>query len=79
MNFTVILQLIQTLAPILLKLAESANSGEVQHMQSVLYYNEKTKEKVIAFQKAHGLTEDGIVGDETWSKVEELTGRNNAR
>ncbi len=72
MNLTVILQLIQAVAPILMKLAESANNGDFKQMQMMVFYNEQTKAKVAAFQKQHGLLEDGIVGDKTWSKVEEL-------
>jgi murein L,D-transpeptidase YcbB/YkuD len=40
--------------------------------QSVLAYNQETEDRVKAFQATHGLVMDGIVGDKTWSKVEEL-------
>ena len=32
-------------------------------------FGPKTKQAVIAFQKAHGLTCDGIIGPKTWSKL----------
>jgi peptidoglycan hydrolase-like protein with peptidoglycan-binding domain len=38
----------------------------------VLAYTTATEERVKAFQAAHGLTVDGVVGDQTWSKVEQL-------
>lgn len=37
-------------------------------------FGQQTKAAVIAFQKAHGLEVDGIVGPETWGKLEELHG-----
>jgi murein L,D-transpeptidase YcbB/YkuD len=40
--------------------------------QMVLTYSQATEDRVRAFQSAHGLEVDGIVGDETWSKVEAL-------
>lgn len=45
-----------------------------EHVQKMLYYGAQTKDRVAAFQKAHGLDIDGIVGDETWRKVEQLIG-----
>lgn len=41
--------------------------------EQTLYYGAQTKEKVRAFQTKHSLDADGIVGNQTWSKVEELT------
>jgi peptidoglycan hydrolase-like protein with peptidoglycan-binding domain len=40
--------------------------------QLVLAYSQDTEDRVRAFQTAHGLDVDGIVGDQTWGKVEEL-------
>lgn len=45
---------------------------QTQHLATVLTYTRQTADKVKAFQQAHGLEIDGIVGDQTWSKVEEL-------
>ena len=43
-----------------------------EQIEKVLYYSDATRERVRAFQKAHGLTADGLIGNRTWSKVEEL-------
>lgn len=43
-----------------------------QQVERVLTYNEETMEKVKAFQKKNKLTEDGIVGNATWGRVEAL-------
>jgi murein L,D-transpeptidase YcbB/YkuD len=40
--------------------------------QAILAYSQATEDRVKAFQATHGLVMDGIVGDQTWSKVEEL-------
>lgn len=40
--------------------------------QNVLTYSAQTEERVKAFQATNGLLADGIIGDKTWSKVEEL-------
>jgi murein L,D-transpeptidase YcbB/YkuD len=40
--------------------------------QMVLAYSQATEDRVRAFQTAHGLDADGIVGDQTWGKIEEL-------
>jgi murein L,D-transpeptidase YcbB/YkuD len=45
----------------------------LQQVQTVLAYNNETKERVTAWQTAHGLEADGIVGNATWDKVEQLT------
>jgi murein L,D-transpeptidase YcbB/YkuD len=39
----------------------------------VLTYSAATAARVKTFQALHGLTVDGIVGDQTWSMVEKLT------
>jgi peptidoglycan hydrolase-like protein with peptidoglycan-binding domain len=39
--------------------------------QNTTYFGEKTQEAVIAFQKANGLTADGVVGGTTQTKIEE--------
>jgi murein L,D-transpeptidase YcbB/YkuD len=44
----------------------------LENVEKVLYYSDATKERISAFQKKHGLHADGLVGDRTWSKVEEL-------
>ena len=47
---------------------------QAQQVATVLAYTQQTADKVRAFQTAHGLEVDGIVGDQTWSRVEELLG-----
>jgi len=44
----------------------------VAQVQTMLAYSQDTEDRVRAFQAANGLEVDGIVGDETWSRVEEL-------
>ena len=69
MSLEIILKLVAAVLPFIIKLAEN---GNLEQAATILRYTAATKDKVEAFQKAHGLTVDGIVGDETWSKVEEL-------
>jgi len=44
----------------------------VAQVQAMLAYSQDTEDRVRAFQTAHELEVDGIVGDETWTKVEAL-------
>jgi len=44
----------------------------VAQVQTMLAYSQATEDRVRAFQTAHELEVDGIVGDETWTKVEAL-------
>ncbi len=44
----------------------------VAQVQTMLAYSQDTEDRVRAFQAANGLEVDGIVGDETWTKVETL-------
>jgi general secretion pathway protein A len=37
--------------------------------ESPTVYDDELKQRVVAFQQAHGLTPDGIVGDETWLRI----------
>ncbi len=60
-------------APYIFRLAQVVSKHQdPERVVQVMQYNEQTKEKVEAFQKAHGLTVDGIVGDETWGVVEKM-------
>jgi peptidoglycan hydrolase-like protein with peptidoglycan-binding domain len=45
---------------------------ELEQAERTLYYGEQTRTKIKAFQQKHGLEVDGIVGNQTWAKVEEL-------
>lgn len=47
-------------------------AAAVASAKNVLYYNNETAEKIRVFQKAHGLTPDGIIGDQTWAVVEKM-------
>ena len=38
-------------------------------VEAIGTFGPKTEAAVIAFQKANGLTADGIVGDGTWNKL----------
>lgn len=64
-------------APNLIHIMQTASQHrdpvhEVEKIVHVLAYNDETKDKIEAFQKKHGLHVDGIVGNQTWGKVEEL-------
>lgn len=52
----------------------TASATAIASAQAVLEYSEATKARVAAFQRKNGLAVDGVVGDETWSKVEALLG-----
>jgi len=43
-----------------------------ERVSRVLAYNDETMDKVKAFQSAHGLIPDGIIGNRTWNMVEAL-------
>lgn len=45
---------------------------DFEEVEKILYYSDATKAKVVAFQKRYDLQADGLVGDETWGKVEKL-------
>lgn len=72
-------------APALLRIMRTISQSKepVQEAQNisdlVLYYGETTRDRVRAFQRAHGLQADGIVGERTWSAVERMIGRRNSK
>jgi hypothetical protein len=39
-----------------------------------IQFDEQLKSRLLAFQKAHGLTEDGTVGAHTWTKLVDPAG-----
>jgi murein L,D-transpeptidase YcbB/YkuD len=45
---------------------------EVERIERVLAYNNETMDKVREFQKKNGLNADGIIGNQTWKKIEEF-------
>lgn len=64
-------------APAMLRIMRTVSAAkdpveEVNRVEHVIYYNEATKERVKSFQEKHGLQADGLVGNATWKKVEEL-------
>ena len=60
-------------SPALLRIFQTiSDRHELADLEKLLYYSDETKERVRAFQKKHGLYADGLVGDRTWKKVEEL-------
>ena len=56
-------------------LRKGSKGVEVKELQGLLHlyqdgiFGALTEEAVIEFQKANGLTPDGIVGDNTWAKL----------
>ena len=65
------------MTPALLRIADTMSKAKdpeetAERITQALYYNEATKERIAAFQKKHGLHADGLVGDRTWKKVEDL-------
>lgn len=67
------------MAPALIRIMStlSKHKGDPQaaadHVERVLYYSQQTKDRIAAWQKAHGLTPDGLIGERTWNKIEEVT------
>lgn len=62
-------------------LRKGSKGAEVKTLQTALNragasitvdgdYGNKTEEAVKTFQKAHGLTDDGVCGAKTWAKLE---------
>jgi peptidoglycan hydrolase-like protein with peptidoglycan-binding domain len=56
----------------ILQTVNASNEDDEQPQKVPLQYGDATKAKVTAFQKKHGLDPDGIVGDKTWAKVEQV-------
>ncbi len=52
--------------------ARNKADQDAEKIEHVLYYSDATTQRVKLFQRQHGLDDDGLVGNETWSKVEEL-------
>lgn len=64
-------------APALIRIGQTVAKHKspdeaAERVERVLYYNDETRAKVEAFQRKHGLTADGIVGNRTWDKIEQL-------
>lgn len=51
----------------------SAHNAETPEEAVAMQYGPATFHKVKVWQKKHGLDDDGLVGDKTWAKVEQLT------
>jgi peptidoglycan hydrolase-like protein with peptidoglycan-binding domain len=62
--------------PAILRIAqtysERSEPDQNDRVVKVLYYNKETRQRVAEFQRSHGLDADGIVGNATWDKVEQL-------
>lgn len=66
-------------APSIIRIAvtlskQAPAADEAQQIAQTMLYSAQTKERVAEFQKKHGLTADGLVGDQTWTEVEKLIG-----
>lgn len=64
-------------APAIIRIMRTVSDNKdpksaMEEIEKHLYYGAETKKKVHDFQRLHGLTADGIVGNETWNKVTEL-------
>jgi len=60
--------------PALLRIFQTiSDRHDLADLEKLLYYSDETKERVRAFQRKYNLNPDGLVGDKTWRKVEELT------
>ena len=62
-------------SPALLRIFKTISDrhGDLNDVEKILYYSDDTRERVRAFQRKYNLNPDGLVGDRTWRKVEELT------
>ena len=62
-------------APALIRIGQTVAKHKnpddaAERVERVLYYNDETRDKVETFQRKHGLTPDGIIGNRTWSAIE---------
>lgn len=67
-------------APALLRIMKTVSAHQepqviAERAPVLMGYSDEIKVKVAAFQKAHGLNPDGLVGPNTWAKIEELVGK----
>ena len=61
-------------SPALLRIFKTISERhDLNDLEKILYYSDDTRERVRAFQRKYNLNPDGLVGDRTWRKVEELT------
>ncbi len=64
-------------APSLIRIMQTISKHKdpveaAEHVERVLAYNSDTMERVKAFQQVNGLFADGVVGNQTWKRVEYL-------